>query len=311
MRSLQPPRQARRRRSRRRLRRGARRRSAHGRTCGGGRRRRRRRDDQSAPCRSAPRSGRPRRDAKPRSSRCVGANVCVGRALRGVEVACVVNPATGREERGARGRCPGGDHDAGSSSSAQGRRASASPRHRGRARPPGRRCTSVRPSPAGTCARSPGCRRARAGAARSRISSRRSNGTPAAGSGARAGLDVDSLLAGAPDIVVRRDRRHAGTRAASARAARTGPVSPGREAARVLGLGAALEALVGIRALSGARVLIVDETRALRAPRTRRGARRGRGRRAPGDAGAGDRRKRRSNSSCPTSCLACVAWGSS
>jgi 2,4-dienoyl-CoA reductase-like NADH-dependent reductase (Old Yellow Enzyme family) len=33
------------------------------------------------------------------TSRCVGANVCVGRALRGVEVACVVNPATGREER--------------------------------------------------------------------------------------------------------------------------------------------------------------------------------------------------------------------
>jgi 2,4-dienoyl-CoA reductase-like NADH-dependent reductase (Old Yellow Enzyme family)/thioredoxin reductase len=31
------------------------------------------------------------------TTRCVGANVCVGRALRGVEVACVVNPATGRE----------------------------------------------------------------------------------------------------------------------------------------------------------------------------------------------------------------------
>ena len=31
--------------------------------------------------------------------RCVGANICVGRALRGVEVACVVNPATGREDR--------------------------------------------------------------------------------------------------------------------------------------------------------------------------------------------------------------------
>ena len=33
------------------------------------------------------------------TTRCVGANVCVGRALRGVEVACVVNPATGREDR--------------------------------------------------------------------------------------------------------------------------------------------------------------------------------------------------------------------
>jgi thioredoxin reductase len=33
------------------------------------------------------------------TSRCVGANVCVGRALRGIEVVCVVNPATGREER--------------------------------------------------------------------------------------------------------------------------------------------------------------------------------------------------------------------
>ncbi len=31
------------------------------------------------------------------TTRCVGANVCVGRALRGVEVACVVNPSTGRE----------------------------------------------------------------------------------------------------------------------------------------------------------------------------------------------------------------------
>jgi 2,4-dienoyl-CoA reductase-like NADH-dependent reductase (Old Yellow Enzyme family) len=31
--------------------------------------------------------------------RCVGANVCVARALRGSEVACVVNPVTGREER--------------------------------------------------------------------------------------------------------------------------------------------------------------------------------------------------------------------
>ena len=31
------------------------------------------------------------------STRCVGANVCVGRALAGVEVACVLNPATGRE----------------------------------------------------------------------------------------------------------------------------------------------------------------------------------------------------------------------
>ncbi len=31
------------------------------------------------------------------TTRCVGANVCVGRALRGVEVACVLNPATGRE----------------------------------------------------------------------------------------------------------------------------------------------------------------------------------------------------------------------
>ena len=30
-------------------------------------------------------------------TRCVGANVCVGRALRGIEVACVLNPATGRE----------------------------------------------------------------------------------------------------------------------------------------------------------------------------------------------------------------------
>jgi 2,4-dienoyl-CoA reductase-like NADH-dependent reductase (Old Yellow Enzyme family)/thioredoxin reductase len=33
------------------------------------------------------------------TTRCVGANICVGRALRGAEVACVVNPATGREER--------------------------------------------------------------------------------------------------------------------------------------------------------------------------------------------------------------------
>jgi len=31
------------------------------------------------------------------TTRCVGANVCVGRALRGIEVACVLNPATGRE----------------------------------------------------------------------------------------------------------------------------------------------------------------------------------------------------------------------
>jgi 2,4-dienoyl-CoA reductase-like NADH-dependent reductase (Old Yellow Enzyme family) len=31
------------------------------------------------------------------TTRCVGANVCVGRALRGVEVACVLNPSTGRE----------------------------------------------------------------------------------------------------------------------------------------------------------------------------------------------------------------------
>jgi 2,4-dienoyl-CoA reductase-like NADH-dependent reductase (Old Yellow Enzyme family) len=31
------------------------------------------------------------------TTRCVGANVCVGRALRGVEVACVLNPVTGRE----------------------------------------------------------------------------------------------------------------------------------------------------------------------------------------------------------------------
>jgi 2,4-dienoyl-CoA reductase-like NADH-dependent reductase (Old Yellow Enzyme family) len=37
------------------------------------------------------------------STRCVGANVCVGRALRGVEVACVLNPATGREERWGEG----------------------------------------------------------------------------------------------------------------------------------------------------------------------------------------------------------------
>lgn len=33
------------------------------------------------------------------TTRCVGANVCVARALRGSEVACVVNPVTGREER--------------------------------------------------------------------------------------------------------------------------------------------------------------------------------------------------------------------
>jgi len=33
------------------------------------------------------------------TTRCVGANVCVARALRGSEVACVLNPATGREER--------------------------------------------------------------------------------------------------------------------------------------------------------------------------------------------------------------------
>jgi 2,4-dienoyl-CoA reductase-like NADH-dependent reductase (Old Yellow Enzyme family) len=31
------------------------------------------------------------------TTRCIGANVCVGRALRGVEVACVLNPVTGRE----------------------------------------------------------------------------------------------------------------------------------------------------------------------------------------------------------------------
>ncbi len=31
------------------------------------------------------------------TTRCVGVNVCVGRALRGVEVACALNPATGRE----------------------------------------------------------------------------------------------------------------------------------------------------------------------------------------------------------------------
>jgi 2,4-dienoyl-CoA reductase-like NADH-dependent reductase (Old Yellow Enzyme family) len=31
------------------------------------------------------------------TTRCIGANVCVGRALRGVEVACVLNPSTGRE----------------------------------------------------------------------------------------------------------------------------------------------------------------------------------------------------------------------
>jgi 2,4-dienoyl-CoA reductase-like NADH-dependent reductase (Old Yellow Enzyme family) len=37
------------------------------------------------------------------TTRCVGANVCVGRALRGVEVACVLNPVTGREERWGEG----------------------------------------------------------------------------------------------------------------------------------------------------------------------------------------------------------------
>jgi 2,4-dienoyl-CoA reductase-like NADH-dependent reductase (Old Yellow Enzyme family)/thioredoxin reductase len=31
-------------------------------------------------------------------ARCIGANVCVGRALRGVQVTCVLNPATGREQ---------------------------------------------------------------------------------------------------------------------------------------------------------------------------------------------------------------------
>ncbi len=44
------------------------------------------------------------REGRPREiTRCVGANVCVGRALRGVEVACVLNPATGREERWGEG----------------------------------------------------------------------------------------------------------------------------------------------------------------------------------------------------------------
>jgi 2,4-dienoyl-CoA reductase-like NADH-dependent reductase (Old Yellow Enzyme family)/thioredoxin reductase len=33
------------------------------------------------------------------TTRCVGSNVCVARALRGSEVACVVNPVTGHEER--------------------------------------------------------------------------------------------------------------------------------------------------------------------------------------------------------------------
>lgn len=37
------------------------------------------------------------------STRCVGANVCVSRALAGVEVACVLNPATGREGRWGEG----------------------------------------------------------------------------------------------------------------------------------------------------------------------------------------------------------------
>ena len=37
------------------------------------------------------------------ATRCVGANVCVGRALRGVEVACVLNPVTGREARWGEG----------------------------------------------------------------------------------------------------------------------------------------------------------------------------------------------------------------
>ena len=31
-------------------------------------------------------------------TRCIGANVCVGRALRGVQVSCVLNPVTGREQ---------------------------------------------------------------------------------------------------------------------------------------------------------------------------------------------------------------------
>jgi 2,4-dienoyl-CoA reductase-like NADH-dependent reductase (Old Yellow Enzyme family) len=35
------------------------------------------------------------------TTRCVGANVCVGRALAATEVACVLNPVTGREERWA------------------------------------------------------------------------------------------------------------------------------------------------------------------------------------------------------------------
>jgi 2,4-dienoyl-CoA reductase-like NADH-dependent reductase (Old Yellow Enzyme family) len=37
------------------------------------------------------------------STRCVGANVCVGRALAGTGVACVVNPVTGREARWGEG----------------------------------------------------------------------------------------------------------------------------------------------------------------------------------------------------------------
>ena len=40
-----------------------------------------------------------REGRKRETRRCVGANVCVGRALRALQVTCVLTPATGREER--------------------------------------------------------------------------------------------------------------------------------------------------------------------------------------------------------------------
>ena len=62
------------------------------------------------------------------TTRCVGANVCVGRALRGVEVACVLNPVTGGRPTGARARSSRRLRRSRSSCSAPGPRACGPPR---------------------------------------------------------------------------------------------------------------------------------------------------------------------------------------
>ena len=167
--------QARRRRPGRRVRGGSRREPRHGGPGGRGRRGRRGRDDARAPRRSP---SRPQGARDGETTRCVGANVCVGRALRGVEVACVLNPSPGGRRTGARAR---------SSPAASpkqvvvlgagpaGLRAAATAAARGHRVVVHERETSR----AAICATWPGCRRARRGCARSRTSSPPSSGTAA------------------------------------------------------------------------------------------------------------------------------------